>query len=486
MSKNIKFMFVIVAILLVSPGIVMADEISDGVKKAIAASEKSIVTVEVTRKVVLVGWGGSKNEMSVSVAFPGIIISKDGYLITSSGLNNYPNSIEVTIEKITVVIGKDKKYEAKLVGENNVKGMSLLKIDAKDPFVPQVFDDKATMAHGDVAIMVYRAGTGRDYAISAENSRVLSIFSVPNINEPVYDLGVSRVNESPKYSLVFNSSGKAIGILSLTVVTPLDGQPGVARNIAIPSKWFVDLLSDPVKKFAPVDQDKKEGEMPEKGDVAKNGSWTGLTLQALTPDLAEELGIKGTDGVIVVKVDAMSPALNSGLKPGDIITNFDGKDVVAKDDKEKGTFLASITEIPVGKKINLTVIRSKVKQPFVLVTAKQPAPPQEKQRYENPVFGFMVRGVTMADVENLELKEIYGAVVISIEGGSWAQLGRIRVGDFIEKINDVKIKDVEHLKSVIEDLIKKKEKKIMIYVNRNRRDIFVSIEPSWNDDNGDE
>lgn len=81
--------------------------------------------------------------------------------------------------------------------------------------------------------------------------------------------------------------------------------------------------------------------------------WLGVTIQRLTPDLAKSLNLPESHGVLVADVVAGSPASQAGLRPGDVITTYDGRAIIRMDDLPR-----AVAETPVGREVPLTVVRS--------------------------------------------------------------------------------------------------------------------------------
>lgn len=87
-----------------------------------------------------------------------------------------------------------------------------------------------------------------------------------------------------------------------------------------------------------------------KGKVSR--PWLGVSVQDLTPDVADSLGISGAKGALVMQVFPNSPAAKAGLQPNDVITSFDGKNVTSAQD-----LVNLIQESKVGEKKKLLVYR---------------------------------------------------------------------------------------------------------------------------------
>ena len=96
-------------------------------------------------------------------------------------------------------------------------------------------------------------------------------------------------------------------------------------------------------------------QLKEKGRVIRG--WLGVSIQVVTPEHKEKFGLKTTEGALVGEVTRNGPAEKGGIKRGDVIVLFDGKKV-----REVHNLPVMVAETPVGKKVDITVIRKGMEQ----------------------------------------------------------------------------------------------------------------------------
>ena len=130
---------------------------------------------------------------------------------------------------------------------------------------------------------------------------------------------------------LLNDRGEVVGINS-AIFSQTGGSVGI--GFAIP----INLA----KKLVP--------ELEETGHVTR--AWLGVTIQELTPDLAKSLNVEPPHGALVAGVASDSPAAASGIKPGDVITRYDGKEV-----KEHATLPMLVASTTIGKTVPVEVVR---------------------------------------------------------------------------------------------------------------------------------
>jgi S1-C subfamily serine protease len=164
--------------------------------------------------------------------------------------------------------------------------------------------------------------------------------------------------------------------------------------------------------------------------------WLGATLQALTQDIAEGLGMQRPTGALVADLDVRGPLAQAGVKRGDVILSVDGQDV---DDPEGLGYRLGTR--PLGGAASLSVLRGGKKLALTTKLVSAPvAPPRDpvKLKGKNPFAGATVVNLSPATVEEFSVQgsATSGVVVAEIEEGSFAQQFNLQKGDVILAVND--------------------------------------------------
>jgi serine protease Do len=163
----------------------------------------------------------------------------------------------------------------------------------------------------------------------------------------------------------------------------------------------------------------------------------GISVQDMTPTLADSFNLKVSKGALVADVTPDSPASKAGLQSGDVITKINGQDI------ENGTQLSlMVGETAPGRTLNITLTREGNTKEVTLTTAHKPGSSDSNDDVAgaNSDTGSL-NGVGVSDIDSgarqqLDLPEhLHGALVSSVEPNSAAAQAGIREGDVILEIN---------------------------------------------------
>jgi serine protease Do len=205
-------------------------------------------------------------------------------------------------------------------------------------------------------------------------------------------------------------------------------------------------------------------------------AWVPVTVQVLTPPLADRLGLKGRTGVRVTRtLDDKTP-----LRVGDVILAIDGEPVRATASNDDDLFAAAIRRFRIGASVRLTVARDGKEQALEVSLGQTPSQPREMKNYEDPVFEFRARDVAEADLQDPRLKGALGSVLVeSVAARGWAALGHLVGGDLILAIDGRAVRNVDDLKTRMEDVEARQPESIVFEVKRGIRTMFIDIQPAW-------
>ncbi len=171
-----------------------------------------------------------------------------------------------------------------------------------------------------------------------------------------------------------------------------------------------------------------------------------MVIQKITPEIAKTFGLKQSEGALVSDVTEDGPADKAGIKRGDVIVSFNGKDVKDVDTLPK---LVGATEI--GKKANVGIIRegkSLVVEVIIGELKDEKLQASKKPEVEKD-FGLVVQNITPEIAKHLNLKDKRGVIVTDVQPGSPAQEGDIKSGDIIKEIDRKPIKNIEDFKEAM-------------------------------------
>jgi S1-C subfamily serine protease len=184
-----------------------------------------------------------------------------------------------------------------------------------------------------------------------------------------------------------------------------------------------------------------------KGGVAQvRRPWLGATLQSVSREIAESLGMDRPAGALVSDIQTNSPAAQAGLQRGDVITEVDGREV---DDPEGVGYRMGVR--PIGGSVKLTVLRrGRTTSLDLKLVAAPETPPREEVKLSgrNPFDGASAVNVSPATLEELSVEGVKDGVIIAdVPNGSTAANVGLQRGDVIIAVNDRKIERTSDLRA---------------------------------------
>lgn len=208
-------------------------------------------------------------------------------------------------------------------------------------------------------------------------------------------------------------------------------------------------------------------------------AWVPVSVQVLTPQLADKLGVSGRTGVRVTRVLA-GAATTAGLRVGDIITKLDDAAVEASQPSDEDLFSTMVRQYKIGSVVKLGVLREGKEQTVSVKLDAAPRLPREMKKYEDPNFEFRVRDVTAADQSEKSWTEGQpGVLVEAVREGGWAALGHLADGDLLMQIDGTQVPDVETVQKLMERIAEKKAAAVVLTVRRGIRTLFVELQSGW-------
>ena len=380
-------------------------------------------------------------ERKASSLGSGFIINKNGTIITNNHVIN-------NAEDIVVRVG-DKEYKAKVLGADPYSDLAVLKIDTNEKFTPVKFGNSDQARVGDWVVAIGNpfglGGTVTSGIISARNR---------DINLTRYDDFIqtdASINQGNSGGPLFNLDGDVIGINTAIIAPGQSGSIGI--GFAIPANAAANVITQLIKY----------GE-------TKRG-WLGVRIQQVTKEIAEVEKLKNTKGALVASVGEKSPAEKAGLKAGDIILKFDGKNI---DTMRVLPKLVSNTEV--GKTVELEIWRNKkliIKKltlgrlessdDFKAENKKTKTGIKEKDS-EIETLNIKVRNITAKDIKDRKLnKNLKGVIITSISNKS-VVAGMLREGDIIIEVQKNKVLNSRQLNQLIESIYKKGEQTLLLTI----------------------
>jgi serine protease Do len=362
----------------------------------------------------------------------GFIIDKEGYILTN-------NHVVEKAEQIKVKLSDKKEYDAQVIGTDPKTDVALIKIKAAGslPVVHLGDSDKLEVGEWVVAI-------GNPFGL--EQTVTAGIISAKGrvIGAGPYDDFLqtdASINPGNSGGPLFNLRGEVVGINTAIVA----GGQGI--GFAIPINMAKALL--PQLK---------------KGKVVYG--YLGVYIQDITPELAAAFGLKEPKGVLVSDVTPDSPAKKAGISKGDVILEYDGKQV-----EDKGQLTKTVGRTPIGKKVKLIVLRDKEQKILwatIAEVSERQATAAAPKPEETDRWGIKVQDISPDMIAHLGLPSNAGVVIDEVEPGSPADDENLQPGDVIIEVEHNQIKGLADFRKYIESY--KKQKTLLLTVRMKAND----------------
>ncbi len=204
--------------------------------------------------------------------------------------------------------------------------------------------------------------------------------------------------------------------------------------------------------------------------------WVPVSVQVLTPQIAERLGLRGRTGVRVTRtLDESVP-----LQVGDVILAIDGDPVRASAPTDEDVFATAIRRYRLGATVDLSISRGGQAMTVAVPLKASPKLAREMPRYEAEALDFRVRDLASTDDDDPRLRGVNAGVLVeSVSEGGWAALARLRAGDIILRVDDRPVGSVADLSSYLQTLVPARPTSVVFQVRRGVRTLFVEMKPEW-------
>jgi serine protease Do len=376
-------------------------------------------------------------EMKQQSLGSGFIIDKDGYILTN-------NHVVAGAQEIKVKLADGREFSASVVGRDSKTDLALLKISSLFKNLPVLpLGDSDTIRVGDWVLAIgnpFGLGHTVTQGIISATGRVIG--SGPYDDFLQTDAPINPGNSGGP---LINLKGEVIGINSAIIAT------GQGIGFAIPSNM--------AKKVA--------AELREKGKVVRG--WIGVSIQSVTPAIAQSFGLKEAKGALIADVVSGGPADKAGIKRGDIIVTFNGKDI-----RTSADLPWIVAETPVGKTVDVGIIRNG-KEMAVKMTIEEMTEKRMAESRMLPVsdLGMQVQNITPVLRSELGIRDKSGVVVTNMTPGGPADDAGIQQGDVIKEINHHQIRNLNDYDNAISRT--EEGKPVLLLIKRGGQTFYISI-----------
>jgi serine protease Do len=346
----------------------------------------------------------------------GFFISADGYAVTNNHVVDGAKSVQVTTDDGAI-------YSAKVVGTDPTTDLALVKVDGKSDFPYVHFADHAPRI-GDWVVAVGNpfglGGTVTAGIVSAGGRAVgSSPYDYIQIDAPI--------NKGNSGGPTFDVDGNVIGV-NTAIFSPSGGSVGIGFDVPASAAKFV------------------LAQLKEKGHVTRG--WMGVSIQPVTADLANTLGLKEARGAIVDDPQSGSPAAKAGLKSGDVITALNGTAV-----KDSRDVAVKVGMLAPGTSVKLDLLRNGQSTIVTLILGEKPAQQQANagSGSSNPTAEEPHLGLTLAPAAEVAGSGDKGLVVVDVDTNGPAADKGLKTGDVILEVGGEAVTDVSQVRKALVD-----------------------------------
>ncbi|MGI9387610.1 MAG: DegQ family serine endoprotease [Methyloligellaceae bacterium] len=381
----------------------------------------------------------------------GFVIDPSGIIVTNNHVIESAEEIVANFNdgtklKVTKILGRDKKTD-----------LALLKVEPKKPLVSVSFGDSSKMRVGDWVMAIGNPfGLGGTVTVGIISAKKRDINAGPYDEFIQTDAAINRGNSGGP---LFDMEGKVIGV-NTAIISPTGGSIGI--GFAVPANTAVHVI-DQLKQF---------------GETRRG--WLGVRIQSVSDEIAESLGLDEPKGALVASVTPKSPAETSGLKAGDVITEFNGQDVPTMRQLPR-----IVARTPIGETVDVKVLRNGKAQNLKVKIGRleenepgkkpsQSVMPDDKKQL---LLGLSIAPITDELRARFKINsKVKGVIVTEVDSKSVAAQKNIKPGDVIVEVTQQEVKSPDDVAKRVDEVKKSGRKSVLLLISDTKGDLrFVAV-----------
>ncbi len=379
----------------------------------------------------------------------GFLVDPAGYVVTN-------HHVVAGADDVRVTLHDGESHRAKLVGADPRTDLALLKIDA-DRALPAVsFGDSSRIRAGDWVMAVGNPfGLGGTITAGIVSARGRDLPGGALVDFLQIDAPINRGNSGGP---AFDADGKVIGV-NTAIFSPTGGSVGI--GFAIPSNVAGPVIA----------------ELRDKGRIERG--WLGVSIQRVTPTIAEGLGLAESKGALVASVVPGGPAAEAGLRAGDVIVAWGGEEIKRFKDLPR-----RVGATAAGEEIDVEILRGGETRRVRVTAGRMPErlaradtdAPRDIGPGRLAGTGITVVELTQAlRARHGIANEVSGVMVAGVTSGSDAFAQGLRRGDVIASVSLRPVDGVGEAAATMEELRRQGRKAATLFVWRDGAGRFVAV-----------
>jgi Do/DeqQ family serine protease len=365
------------------------------------------------------GGGGPQPEQIQRSLGSGVMVDASGLVVTN-------NHVIEGADQVKVALSDKREFEAEIVLKDSRTDLAVLRLkDTKEKFATLDFANSDDLLVGDLVMAV-----GNPFGVGQTVTHgIISALARTQVGITDYQFFIqtdAAINPGNSGGALVDMTGKLVGI-NTAIFSRSGGSQGI--GFAIPANMVRVVVAS-----------------AKSGGKAVRRPWLGARLQAVTPEIAETLGLKRPSGALVASVSKGSPSEKAGLKLSDLIVAIDGFPV-----DDPNAFDYRFATRPLGGTAQIDVQRSGklVKLAIPLETAPDTGRDEVVISARSPFQGAKVANISPALADELRLDpSVEGVVVTDLaDDGTAANVG-FQKGDIILAVNNKRIAKTSDLERI--------------------------------------
>jgi Do/DeqQ family serine protease len=363
--------------------------------------------------------GGQPQDRIQNSLGSGVVVRPDGLIVTN-------NHVIADAQEIRVVLSDGREFPAKIIAADEKFDLALLQIDTKGQKLPTLeLKDSDEVDVGDLVLAI-----GDPFGVGQTVTMGI-ISATARTNVGIGDYGYylqtdAAINPGNSGGALLSTDGKLVGI-NTAIYSKSGGSIGI--GFAIPSNMVASFIA----------AESSGGKLVQ--------PWIGASGEPLTADIAASMGFAHPGGIVVRQIYAGGPAEKAGLKPGDVITGINGRDI-----GDAGGLRFRLATLKMGTQAKLNVVRKgeALELPVDLIAAPAtPEPEETLLKGEQPLSGAVIANLSPALSDALGVGEWQGVVIEKIRRGSYADRFDFEPGDILIKINGTAVGSVTDVQAAV-------------------------------------
>lgn len=366
----------------------------------------------------------------------GFIVDGEGYILTN-------HHVIAEAEEITVILKDGEEFKATVVGRDEETDIALIKIDAPHTLPTLSLGDSGSVRVGQWVVAIGNPfGLGHTVTVGVVSAMRRSLGRGPYDEYIQTDASINFGNSGGP---LIDLQGRAIGINTAIY------SKGQGLGFAIPINTAKDVLQ----------------ELREKGTVVRG--WLGVYIQNVTPELAESFGLPSPKGAIIARVLPDSPAQEGGLKRGDVIISFQGKEI-----EDINQFTRDIKKTRPGTIASFIIMREgETKDMEVRVGTKEEKEDEKVIAETEDEIGISLQELTPELAEKLGIEKGKGVLITKVKQGSKASQAGLRRGDVILEIDWKEVSEPEGVRKALQE--GPRRERLLMLINRRGANRYLVV-----------